>query len=87
VGQFGQWKTEEKVIVGCRGSEHVKKRKTLVAQKHTLVALYTGRMHMQAVVSQGVHTQAALLTGRVPVDRLISIEDCCLISVGAEGVS
>jgi hypothetical protein len=30
---------------------------------------------------------AALLTGRVPVDRLISVEDCCLISVGAEGVS
>jgi hypothetical protein len=34
-----------------------------------------------------VHTQAALLTGHVPVDRLISIEDCCLISVGVEGVS
>ena len=31
VGQFGQWKTEEKVIAGCRGSEHVKQRKTLVA--------------------------------------------------------
>ena len=30
-GQFGQWNTEEKVIAGCIGSEHVKKRKTLVA--------------------------------------------------------
>ena len=31
VGQFGQWKIEEKVIIGCRESEHVKKSKTLVA--------------------------------------------------------
>jgi hypothetical protein len=51
VGQFGQWKIEEKVIAGCRGFEHVKKRKTLVAQKHMLVALYTGRVHTRAVVS------------------------------------
>jgi hypothetical protein len=77
MGQFGQWKTEEKVIVGCRGSEHVKQRKTLSAQEHTLVTLYTGRVHMRA----------ALLTGHVPVDRLISVEDRCLISVGAENVS
>jgi hypothetical protein len=77
VGQFRQWKTEEKVIVGCRGFEHVNKSKTLVSQKHTLVALYTGHMH----------TRAALLKGHVPVDRLISVEDCCLILVGAEGVS
>ena len=41
---------EEKVIAGCRGSEHV-------AQKHTCVALYTGRIHTQAVVSQGVYTR------------------------------
>jgi hypothetical protein len=34
-----------------------------------------------------VHTWAALLTGRVPIDRLISIEDFCLILVGAENVS
>ena len=34
-----------------------------------------------------VHMRAALLTGRVPVDRLTYVEDCCLISVGAEGVS
>jgi hypothetical protein len=34
-----------------------------------------------------IHTLATLLTGRVPVDRLIFVEDCCLISVGAEGVS
>jgi hypothetical protein len=57
VGQFGQWKTEEKVIVGYRGSEHVKQRKTLGAQKHTLVTLYTGRVHMWAIVSQGVCTR------------------------------
>jgi hypothetical protein len=57
VGQFGQWKTEEKVIAGCRGSEHVKQSKTLVAQKHTHVALYTGRVHTRAVVSQGAYTR------------------------------
>jgi hypothetical protein len=34
-----------------------------------------------------VHTWAALLTGHVPVDRLISVEDFCLIVVGAESVS
>jgi hypothetical protein len=34
-----------------------------------------------------VHTQAALMTGRIPVDRLIYVDDCCLISVGAENVS
>jgi hypothetical protein len=27
------------------------------------------------------------MTGLIPVDRLISVEDCCLISVGAEDVS
>jgi hypothetical protein len=29
---------------------------------------------------------AALPTGRVPVDILVSIEDCCLFSVGVEAV-
>jgi hypothetical protein len=31
--------------------------------------------------------RAELPTGRVPVDRLISVEDCCFILVGSEGVS
>jgi hypothetical protein len=30
---------------------------------------------------------AALLIGHVPIDRLISIEDCCLLSVDVEGLS
>ena len=34
-----------------------------------------------------MHTWDALLIGRVPIDILISIEDCCLISFGAKGVS
>jgi hypothetical protein len=34
-----------------------------------------------------VHTRVALLIGRIPIDRLISVEDCCLISVDVEGVS
>jgi hypothetical protein len=56
VGQFGQWNTEEKVIAGCREFEHVKQSKTLVAQKHMLVALYTGPVYTWAVVSQGMCT-------------------------------
>jgi hypothetical protein len=35
----------------------VKQSKTLVAQNHTHVALYIGRVHMQAVVSQGMYTR------------------------------
>jgi hypothetical protein len=31
--------------------------------------------------------QAALLIGHVPIDIFLFVEDCCLISVGAEGVS
>jgi hypothetical protein len=57
MGQFGQWKTEEKEIVGCRGSEHVKQRKSPVTQKHTHVALYIGHVHTQAVVNQGAYTR------------------------------
>jgi hypothetical protein len=34
-----------------------------------------------------IHTRVALPTGRVPIDRLIYVEDFCLISIGAEGVS
>jgi hypothetical protein len=29
---------------------------------------------------------AALPTGHLPIDRLSFVEDCCLISVGSEGV-
>jgi hypothetical protein len=57
MGQFVQWKTEEKVVAGCRGSEHVKQRKTLGAQEHTLVTLYTSRVYMRAVVSQSTCTR------------------------------
>jgi hypothetical protein len=34
-----------------------------------------------------MHMLAALLTGRIPVDIFIFVEDCCRILVGAEGVS
>jgi hypothetical protein len=88
VGQFGQWKTEEKVIAGCRGSEHVKQRKTLVAQEaYACYIIHWSRSHMGCSEPGSVHMRAALLTGHVPIDRLISVEDCCLISVGAENVS
>jgi hypothetical protein len=39
-----------------KGSKHMKKRKTLVSWKQTLVALYTGHVHMRVVVSQGAFT-------------------------------
>jgi len=34
-----------------------------------------------------VHTLATLMTGRIPIDRLIFVEDCFFMLVGAEGVS
>jgi hypothetical protein len=53
----------------------------------TQAVVQTSRIHTRAVLLVGcVHTRVALLTGHVPVDRLISIDDCFLISVGAEGV-
>jgi hypothetical protein len=88
VVQFGQWKTEEKVIAGCRGSEHLKQRKTLCAREaYTCYIIHWSRSHAGCTEPGHVHTRAALLTGCIPVDRLISVEDCCLISVGAENVS
>jgi hypothetical protein len=52
------------------------------------VVVQTGRVYTCDVLLVGhIHTCVALPTGHVPIDRLISIEDCCLISVGVEGVS
>jgi hypothetical protein len=40
---------------------------------------------MRSVLLVGcVHTHVALLTGHVPVDRLVSIEDWILVSVGVD---
>jgi hypothetical protein len=79
---------KRKMIAGCRGSEHVKERKTLVSQKvYTCCIIHWPRAHAGCSEPGHVHTRVALLTGHVPVDRLISVEDCCLISVGVEGVS
>jgi hypothetical protein len=40
------------------------------------VAVQIGHVHTQAILLVGhIHTCAALLTGRVPVDRLVSVED------------
>ena len=51
------------------------------------VLVQASRVHTRVVLLVGrVHACDALLTGRILVDRLISIEDCCLISFGAEGV-
>jgi hypothetical protein len=88
VGQTRQWKTEENVFAGCRGSEHVMKRinpscsevytSCSIDWQHTYAGCTTGR----------AHTYACCTTDRSRTcDRLISVEDCCLISVGAEDVS
>ena len=88
MGQFGQWKIEEKVNVGCIGSEHVKKSKNpSFLEEDVCCIIQWPRSHAGCSEPERVHTRAALLTGRVPVDRLIYVEDCCLISVGDEGVS
>jgi hypothetical protein len=48
----------------------------------------TGCVHTQVVLLVlHVHMHAALPTSHVPVDRLIYVKDCCLISVGVEDVS
>jgi hypothetical protein len=66
----------------------VKKRKTLSClEAHACCIIHWPRLHAGCSEPGHVHTQATLLTGRVPVDKLIFVEDCCLISVGAEGVS
>jgi hypothetical protein len=40
------------------------------------VVVQTGRVHTRVVLLVGcIHTCVALLTGRVPVDRLVSVED------------
>jgi hypothetical protein len=69
------------------GSEHVKKSKTLVSRADACCIIHWSHSHAGCSEPERIHTWAALLTGRVPVDRLISVEDCCLISVDAEGVS
>jgi hypothetical protein len=52
------------------------------------VIVQTGHIHTRAVILVGrIHTHDALPTGRVPIDKLISVEDCFIISVGVEGVS
>jgi hypothetical protein len=64
------------VTEGCRGSEFFMREKTLVVQK-----AYAGcstdrpRTYASCTTGRGVHTRVALLTGRVPVDRLVSVED------------
>jgi hypothetical protein len=59
-----------------------------VLKSDTQVVVQTGCVCMRAMLLVGhIHTHVALPTGHIPVDRLIYVEDCCLISVGAECVS
>jgi hypothetical protein len=54
----------------------------------TQVVVQTGHVHTQDVLLVGhIHMHVSLPIGHVLVERLISIEDCFLISVGTEGVS
>ena len=54
---------------------------------YTQVVVLLGCVYMQAILLVGhIHMHVTLLIGRVPVDRLIYIEDFCLISVDVEGV-
>jgi hypothetical protein len=54
----------------------------------TGVLVHTGHVHTRFVLLVGcVHMRDALSIGRIPVDRLIYVEDFFLISVGVEGVS
>jgi hypothetical protein len=76
------------VIEGCRGSEFRLKRKPLELRSDMQVVVQTRRVHTRAILLVAhIHTHVTLLTGCLPVDRLIYVEDCCLISVGVECVS
>ena len=76
------------MIAGCIGYEHVKKRKTLSClEAQACCIIHWPRLHAGYSEPGRVCTRAALLIGRVPVDRLIYVEACFLISVGAKGVS
>jgi hypothetical protein len=48
----------------------------------------TSRIHTRDVLMVGcIHTHVALPIGRVPIDKLVYVEDCFLISIGVECVS
>jgi hypothetical protein len=55
-------------------------------QKPYFLKAYTGCsepkcIHMWAALLVGrAHTRDQLLTGHIPVNRLTSVDDCCLIS-------
>jgi hypothetical protein len=61
---------------GCRRSEFSWREKTLDLKEAHRGCCDPDHIHMWvALLVWCVHTRAALLTGRVPVDRLVSVED------------
>ena len=81
VGQF--WIVEDRRESDCR----LQRIWACCSEAYACFIRHWSHSHARCSVPGSIHMQAALLTGRVPVGRLISVEDCCLISVGAEGVS
>jgi hypothetical protein len=79
-GQFKQWKTEE--FWACE-----EKKNPSFLEADACCIIHWLRSYAGCSEPEHVHTWAALLIGHVPIDRLIYVEDCCLISVDAEGVS
>jgi hypothetical protein len=70
---------------GCRRYEFSWREKTLVLKKAHKGCCEPNCVHTRAAQWVGcVHTCVALLTGRVPIDILVSVEDCIIFSVGAE---
>jgi hypothetical protein len=53
-----------------------RREKTLVLKEAHTGCCEPDRVHTRAALLVGhVHTHVALLTGRVPIDRLVSVED------------
>ena len=84
------WTVEDRRESDCRLQRIwacVAKKNPSCSEAYTCYIIQWLHSHMGYSEPGPVHTRPALLTGHVPINRLISVEDCCLISVGAEGVS
>jgi hypothetical protein len=61
---------------GCRRSDFSWREKTLVLKEAHTGCCEPDPVHTRVAVLVGhAHTCAALLIGRVPIDRLVSVED------------
>ena len=76
------WTMEDRRESDCR----LQRILACFSEAYTRCIIHWPRSHTDYSEPGHVHTRAALLTGHVPIDKLIYVEDFFLISVGAENV-